>query len=716
VWGIQSAPPDGDNMALVETRVWGEDITNAGELVEARRFRDVLDVETDPTAADGFAERYFHDWRMRQMVVTQYDNDGTGGAGGEAPLRTAVTYLDHAGRPRIVAVYDGDEDPESLPVALPAPGVDVPTIAQIFADASNLRRLSETEYNARGEVFKQREYLVSDTTGDSYLETETYYDHGGRPTWIRTPGGGVQTFVYDAFGRQVSSSTWALWDSVTPSNSLEVQRTETTYDPDGNATEVATFDRIDGTSASLDETNAVVTYAHHWYDETGRVVCTADLGTDNTAYRSLSTAPTRATAPPVGWDAGATTPGWTTASGYSGARITAYRYDQKGNRTGVRHPDGTWTRHVYDGFGKVILTQENNDASDPGDTSITAYQYEHGRLVRIAAVLPGHGPVLSSAEGILEIDWEVTDGTLQITEFRYSADVVEVADASSASPVSVTQESRNNGWVGSIHFPGSDGQPKTNPDLEFAYYIDGKLATRTDARGMRFVHWYDALGNRVETRVEYPADHDGSGLRLEDKVERIELAYDAATGELTRATAYSTDEVGSSVEETTVAESEFAYDEFGSLVEERQARGEHVGEINPPAVVEYEWSFGSADPLGPGPDAGANRKRLVKMTYPQHLGSTFRRVVGLEYGTAQDVDDLLSRVTAINDVTPGSSAKSLAQYAYLGSGPARADDVWRRPLARERVRLADGVRADADGRSGVHEAGPVRPAGGLRLV
>jgi hypothetical protein len=233
--------------------------------------------------------------------------------------------------------------------------------------------------------------------------------------------------------------------------------------------------------------------------------------------------------------------------------------------------------------------------------------------------------------------------------------------------------------VGSIHFPqtggSTPGQPHEDPDLEFTYYVDGRLATRTDARGARFVHFYDALGNRVETLARPASDGSPPTLRLEDKVERIALEWDAATGELTRATAYSSDEieVGSppyDVEETTVAESEFAYDAFGSLLSEAQAYGEHVGEINPPSVVEYEWDFASADPLGPG--SGANRSRLVEMTYPEHAGSTFRRVIGFEYGSASgDVDDLLGRITAINDVTAGpvgSGGKALAEYTYTGSG------------------------------------------------
>lgn len=141
----------------------------------------------------------------------------------------------------------------------------------------------------------------------------------------------------------------------------------------------------------------------------------------------------------------------------------------------------------------------------------------------------------------------------------------------------MTAASRNNSWVGSIHFPDTGtpttpgtGQPSAAPDLTFTYYVDGKLATRTDARGVRFIHIYDAQGNRIRTWVEYPADYDGSGLRLEDKVERVELAYDPATGEPTGATAYSSDEDESQpvpypIEPTIVAESEFAYNDFGLL-------------------------------------------------------------------------------------------------------------------------------------------------------
>ncbi|MFG0285957.1 MAG: hypothetical protein ACF8R7_16190 [Phycisphaerales bacterium JB039] len=667
VWGTAAPGNPMDNMALVETRTWGEGVTNAGELAAVRRFRNPLDDPYDLAVSDdvGYWERYTHDWRMRQFAVTQHD-DGAG----QDRLRTTVTYLDHAGRPRVVAVYGYEVNPAAVPPDLPVPTMDpgeaLPgtLIADLLGAPRAPRRLSETIYDARGNVKEQREYNVADTSGASYLTTETYYDHAGRPLWMRSPGGGVQTFVYDAFGRQVKSSTWAPLSS----GDLEVQRTETIYDPDGNAIEVTSYDRIDGTIGSL-ATESIVTRAHHWYDQTGRVICTADLGTGGGAtFQTSGETIERAAVAPVRWTP--TTGSWaddSAAAPYTEAKITAYRYDGAGNRTGVYHPDGTWTRHVYDSFGKVILTQENQAASDLSETSITAYEYEHGRMVRIAAVMPGHdatgGVGLVGVEGMMRANWDAADNTLQITEFRYGADAVEVTGGLVDSPPIVSSpRSRNNGWVGSIHFSGDGGQPSATPDLTFTYYVDGKLATRTDRRGVTFTHIYDAQGNRIRTWVSYPYDMDGSGLRTEDLVERIELAYDAVTGELTLATAYSSDEDPQNPGEvmlTVVAQNEFSYDPFGSLLSEAQAYGGPVDGATP--TIAYQWDFAS------GAGAGANRNRLAQMTYPQHADSTFRRVIELAYGDAQnEIDDLLSRITAINDIT--GATKSLAQYAYTGSG------------------------------------------------
>src|SRR5204862_1862655 len=81
---------------------------------------------------------------------------------------------------------------------------------------------------------------------------------------------------YDAKARLIATRSLA--------GNIEVSRTETIYDNDDRAIRSTTFQRVH-TSASgpLTETNAIRTYSHTWYDLAGRVIASANFGTNNQA-------------------------------------------------------------------------------------------------------------------------------------------------------------------------------------------------------------------------------------------------------------------------------------------------------------------------------------------------------------------------------------------------------------------------------------------------
>lgn len=688
-WAVHfGAPPDGftaGDMALAATFTYGIGLHDAMQLSEERSYRaqpsSVYASDLDESA--GQLTRIIYDWQMRPVIRVQC----TDGAS-PAPLRVTVTHLDQMGRERFVAVYDdsilvSQRDPTNSGFEagafadLPTGGAflyggAMPTATQ-FAGGGKLISLIETTYNQRGLVASVREYdLVGwDTTPDAsaYQASFYYYNHNGQPVHIEQPGGGLTVVSYDAFGREVRRSVRA--------EGIEVSRVETSYSPDGMAEEIFSYDRLDDAAGTdLDHTNAVVNGMYHWY-RGGDLICTADLGTwraGNAPYGAGTTAwpAYDSEDPPVVYenDAFTISPPVAFAPVGSGitARISAYVYDERGNRSLIRHPDGTVTRHVYDDWGNIALTQEGItlDSSGALDTvgRATSYRYEKGKLVKVAALLPplaaATDPTVGFAASFQTAAPPPPVVSYQVTEFEYGAEVV-VWNSSTNEFVAV---SANNDWVGAVKFPDANGDPSSTADLEFQYYPDGLLASRTDARGVVFEHLYDDLGRRIWTHVLYPDDtgiFDGGSVKPADRVELVGYEYDDASGVLTRATAWSEYTPGvTPADADIVARSEFEYDANQRLVSESQQRGDVVTTSSP--KIEYTWDVQHHDQ--------SNQARLTSMQYPQHLDAgvaSGRLTLDFIYNTSQSIDDVLGRVHEI-EAGVNAATTRLASFAYTGSG------------------------------------------------
>lgn len=682
-----SPTPSTDNMALVETRTYGNGLRNATLLTGIRTYREQPDeiqkyspdIATD-LAPFGALENIGHDWRMREVLRAEVRRDGT------TVDRLSVSYLDAMGRTRFHAIFDGaaangHSDPIEMLDQGDVPGLFEPAssapLPNHIANASeflsstylpNLRRLTETLYDARGNVAEVREYdLQSGATASTYTISKTYSDHEGRPLWQSAPGSGWTQTLYDAFGREVSRSLFA--------DDVEVSRSETEYDADDNPIIVTQFDRVDGnTVPTLSETNAVVTQQHMWY-AAGKLVCVADLGTGPASLSTddyYSNPTTRVSV----WDSPAGDPAvefdgtdlGTPASGYEDALITVYAYDDAGNQELVFHPDRTATRTRYDGWGNAILVQEGIETGETtgallGVQRATFYEYEEGKLVKIGTLADTH---VASNDPHSSAGFTTLDG-YQITEIVYGADVVRPTGTSTAPYFESI--SQNNQWIKEVRFPGDESPDPAS--YTFTYYADGTLASRTDARDVSFYYFYDDRGRQTETLVSYGDEStrpfDGGNVYPADRIHRVEYEYDAATGELLKATAYSYDDIENETGEFEVSQSIFQYDENGRLLREYQQRGDAVattgpGEISP--FTKYEWDVQHASGDHPG------TARLTDMHYPDRyddgsIGSRLHLTFG--YGGQDGVDDLLNRIVEIDDKTSGSEV-ALAQFVHAGSG------------------------------------------------
>jgi YD repeat-containing protein len=680
-----------DNLVLIEKRSYGTGVNDAGRLKTVRHYRDKVnnqyfevDAAGQPVGGAndendvGWATNHAYDWRMREVWV-QKTSFGTPASGNTLAVQGSaightLTWYDNLDRVRLVAEY-ADAVPaiaDSLKLA-DAPSPTQAYIKDLLDPLTTPKPLSLTEtlYNPNGQVQETRTYTGLNSLGQpQYTAQVTYYDHAGRPIEVHSPQSPVQHYEYDAKGRQILSWTTAGTATLT--------RTETAFDDDDRPFKTVNYERRhDATTDELSGASFVRTYTYTWYDPAGKVIATADFGTNNGDYSTGDEPPARAglSAPVEPTNAeisGASVTDLKTAGLPAGTLVTAYAYDAAGHQAAVFHPDGTVTRNEYDGLGRLILLRENAGKLGGQPQRITAYFYEcagntsescqGSRLLKIAAVLPTHknGDVAQWAD----IDWSAagavgTPATLQVTSFDYASQVVDSSQAAISG---------NNSWISAVHYPDPvTGQPSTEASLTFTYYSDGSVASRMDAKGNWFKYFYDALGRNTRTEFESQSALASGGTPISGS---IDYEY-TADGKLRLVRLLSGNNV--------ISENTFEYDNRGNLQAEHQDHRKQVEGWTPP-VVQYARNTQTAqfaevtDPriaelsaliramLGRAITDGGN-DRLTGITYPARSeGGTARQ---LTFGYGSGVDDVLCRVASITD--GDTNFGTLATYAYAGT-------------------------------------------------
>ena len=673
-----------DNMFLLEKYYYGESETNADLPVAVRTYTEsplnpyferVPDgtppEETPPQNNEnriGYTSQMGYDWRMRQVMSVEnsstVDDPGAEGCNASVPqfgppINHSLVWFDEHDRTRFTAEY-GDQMPTGDDSVNPlgfAPG-DTVTANEILSDPVPPISLTETIYNARGQIEETRMYDVSsDPLTPQYTNTRTYIGYHGRPVEVHSSGGVVTKYIYDSKVRQTRSSTYAA--------GIEVARNETVYDNDDRAIATVSWQRmpaIPESETELTESNSVRTFSYTWYDIEGKVIATVAFGTnsagdnyDNADSLSLPAPPdsNNPNSAPVVFDA--VDPDKVIGIDITGypahARITAYGYDEANRQSAVFHPDGTATRTEYDDLGRILVQAENADAADARQVRRYAYRYDDkGRVELMAAIVSGYTTYES-------IDWSATNGSVQVTKIVYGAEVHNPAGNNSA----------NNGWIKEVFFPGDNGQPETagGKRISLTYYPQGMVRSRTDSREVVFTHYYDDLKRRIETTI------DDSAVYLEggpaDRAKRITYLY-YEDSLLDTVTLYTENDV-------VIAENKYVYDDRDNLLHEYQAHGGHVV-VGVSPRIDYGWAFSSA--------SEGNYDRLTSMTYPDPLGSLAPRELAFNYGSG--LDDALSRITSIHDSVENVN---VAAYTYYGTG------------SRASILTGNGVRqsyADANGK------------------
>ena len=633
-----------DDLVLIEKRRYGTGVNDAGLLKDVRQYRDPVAnsyVYWDPTLNDndgayttsgedsgGWLTVYGYDWRMRKVWDLRQNEAGQ-------PISATATWYDNLDRVRFVVEYgpdasntislEADVNPRET---APGHSPNDQDVAAILSADDNVISFAENIYNDRGQVQEVRQHHLA-SGNPTYTSTKTYYDHADRPIEVQSPGGSVQHYAYDGKGRQVLSWTTA---GKIGSDDLEVAKTKTIYDANDRAIETIRYERRDDAEAAvLDGDSGIISYTYTWYDQSGKVLKTADYGTNAAGYVNG--------AEPLSVSAGGTY--WTNppAIGTDGVLVTTYDYDDAGRQSNVHHPDGTVTHYDYDGLGRQILVTENALGSG-NELRRTASRYDaQGRLTAMAAVLPGW-PANSDPK---TIPWDSPPADqFQITSFVYGANVVNLAGAAI---------SLNNGWIKEVHYPDpATGAPAAAASFTFTYYSDGSVASRKDAKNNEFHYQYDELGR----------------LKQVDFTQHPAVAAESATaGHLTFT--YTPDgkpdlATVHNAAGDVLLQNKSEYDDRGNLIREFQSHAGTVTTTTP--VVEYQWSYQPFDEQTPGPMFD----RLVGMVYPERPDDHLRRALTFNYGeNVTDLDSYLSRVTQIMDGLSGRTSAPVANYTYMGT-------------------------------------------------
>ena len=172
--------------------------------------------------------------------------------------------------------------------------------------------------------------------------------------------------------------------------------------------------------------------------------------------------------------------------------------------------------------------------------------------------------------------------------------------------------------------------------IEYAYNRLGDVTAMKDPNQTEHTYEFDGMGRPTQDRIT------AFGSGIDDAVKRIETTYDTKRRLRKKVTSYDTASGG-----TVINQVEFSYDNFGQLLEDKQAHDGTAGPSTP--GVSYQYENGSR----------ANTARRKAVVYPDG------RQVDIQYGENGEANDRLSRVESLQI---NGEATTACQYTYLGAG------------------------------------------------
>ncbi len=496
------------------------------------------------------------------------------------------------------------------------------------------------------------EIELNGTDGDT-MSTTYDYDGLGRVCKVTSPAGGFVKTARDLLGNTLATyrcSRERGLDAVNNDDNNDVtlvegdvvvEQTNYEYDDFGRVILTTLLQRADGdeeddgeTDPATGETLGELTanhydggnvdgnagrwyYSAYWYDLQSRVTGAANYGFDTSyTFARDSSVPTRS---------------------LNNNIVTEYAYDYDA--------DGRWytivtdnadvdTKTYSDDAGRTTFVVENYvdfvfDAGDPDETGggtyadddrVTAYEYNiFGQQTKVIA---------------LDINGDGTNDDTQETRYVYA---LELGDSYKGCIIPSNKLLR-----GVIYPTSSDdivgGNISGTDHVEFIYYADRKLRTRTDQRGVQLTSTYNDLGmSTLQATQEVPPS------TVDSAVEAIKRTYDSR-GRLSHVTSYPNHDATGSV----TSDIKYDYDTWNRVSDEWQEHGNVV--------------TGGSHKIGYAYDDADAGLRLTTVTYPN------TRTVNYEYSTPDGIADRLSRIDSIHDDVDGNGVDAAhTGYRYLGA-------------------------------------------------
>jgi RHS repeat-associated protein len=401
-------------------------------------------------------------------------------------------------------------------------------------------------YDDRGRVYSTVVHGVDPASGaiTGSLAGNTWYDAAGNV--IKQQAVGQRTFTktaYDGAGRAIAAYTGYDLDESSYSDATSItddtvlEQVEAEYDDDGSLVLVTTRRRLptaDGTFGSLGDATtpplARVSYQAAWYDMVGRLLATADYGTNG---GQVVTRPTQTPAPS------------------DTVLVTTVGYNDRGEAFQTTDPAGKVRYAEFDDAGRQITQIQNyvdgvaNAATPDQDVTVRTTYTRDGQVATLTAVNPATGN--------------------QVTRYIYGTSPTNSAIA------------RNDLLAAEIY---PDGTALAD-QVSYTYNRQGQVVTKTDQNRTVHTYSYDPLGRPLADSVTAV----GSGV--DGTIGSIARAY-TVQGQVQTISSYYATSGGTSLANQVA----FVYNPFGQLSTEYQEHDGAVNSSTSPKVG-YSYADGS---------------------------------------------------------------------------------------------------------------------------
>jgi RHS repeat-associated protein len=492
---------------------------------------------------------------------------------------------------------------------------NVTSLSEFKTNTSSGNRIGYRQFffDTRNRPYQTKVYAVNSSGTYSTPQTsKTYYGSCGRV--LREEPAGSATFTvttYDSVSRldksYIGYVPFGTSQPITPtdiSTSIIMEQSENAYDAASNLISTLTRSRHDDTTGTggLQASSAPLgraSYQAFYPDSLGRQQAASAYGTGVPSPRPSTIQPRSDT-----------------------ILINSTTYDSAGNAALTTDPQGTLTSFTYDKADRLVGQVENAPASSSSSSSssgsvpsyrTTGYEYTDDSLLK-------------------KLKCDDSSTGQQITVWTYG--VTTGQGSAINSNLLVYQKT----------YPDSS----SSTDLvTYKYNRLGQATEIKDQAGTVHLYAYDKFGRFLSDLATLAA-----GSSLDNTIGKIDVGYEVR-GMRARVTssgpagyaASSSSSSSSSGAISKVNEVKWDYNDFRQPVTEYQ---EVAGAVNTSTSRKLQYAYASGS---------ANTVRRISMTLPSG------QVVNYDYGTANAMNDKLSRVEAIKD-----STTTITSYKYLGMG------------------------------------------------